>query len=57
VIVALNQDGLDNKAAKFRQMGMEVTTIAKDLSKMEEAKALCQEVNVPINVLDAPGQH
>lgn len=51
VIVARTQSELDSKAAEFRESGVDVTTIAKDLSKMEEAKALCQEVNVPIDVL------
>jgi short-subunit dehydrogenase len=51
VIVSRTQSELDAKADEFRQLGVEVTTIAKDLSKMEDAKALCQEVNVPIDVL------
>src|SRR5882757_3475572 len=51
VIVSRNQNELEAKAAEFRQLGVEVTVIAKDLSKMDEAKALCREVNVPINIL------
>jgi short-subunit dehydrogenase len=51
VIVSRNQNELEAKAAEFRQSGIEVTVIAKDLSKMEEAKALCREVNVPIDIL------
>lgn len=51
VIVARDQSELDQTAQEFRDMGVEVTTIAKDLSSMDEAKALCQEVSVPIEIL------
>ena len=51
IIVARNQQELDNKAGEFRQYGIEVITIAKDLSNMDEAKALCNEVTVPVDVL------
>lgn len=51
VIVARNQQELNTKADEFRQHGITVTAIAKDLSKMDEAKALCDEVTVPIDVL------
>ncbi|GGH01481.1 SDR family NAD(P)-dependent oxidoreductase [Mucilaginibacter phyllosphaerae] len=51
IIVARTQAELDSKAAEFRQMGVEVTAIAKDLSKMEEAQALCSEVAQQVDVL------
>jgi short-subunit dehydrogenase len=52
VIVARNQAELDSTAAELQQQfGIQVSTVAKDLSKMEEAKALCQEVTQPIDVL------
>jgi short-subunit dehydrogenase len=51
IMVARTQSELDQRAAEFRQLGVEVTTIAKDLSIMDEAKALCQEVNVQVDVL------
>ena len=51
VIVARNQQELDSTANELRQFGVEVKTIAKDLSKMEDAKALCNEISSPIDVL------
>lgn len=51
ILVARNQNELDSTANELRTSGIEVRTIAKDLSKMDEAKALCNEVNVPIEVL------
>ena len=51
IIVARNQNELDITANEFRALGTNVTAIAKDLSKMDEAKALCNEVNVPVDVL------
>src|ERR1700710_377790 len=45
VIVARNQQELDSTANELERFGVQVKTIAKDLSKMEEAKALCEEVN------------
>lgn len=48
IIVARDQAELDSTAAEF---GGKVRTIAKDLSKMEEAKALCQEVTERVDVL------
>jgi uncharacterized protein len=51
VIVARNQQELKTTASELQAFGIEVRTIAKDLSKMEEAKALCAEVNQPIDVL------
>jgi hypothetical protein len=51
VIVARNQQELDNTANELRQLGVQVKTIAKDLSKMEEAEALCDEVSDRVDVL------
>jgi short-subunit dehydrogenase len=51
VIVARDQQGLDETASELRATGVEVITISKDLSKMEEAEALCQEVTVPVDIL------
>ena len=51
IIVSRNQQELDNTAAELRQLGSEVSTIAKDLSDMEQVKALCTEVNTPVDVL------
>jgi short-subunit dehydrogenase len=51
IIVARNQNELDITANEFRALGTNVTAIAKDLSKMDEAKSLCNEVNVPVDVL------
>ena len=45
VIVARNQNESDAAANELRQFGVEVTTIAKDLSKMEDAKSLCNEIS------------
>lgn len=44
VIVARHQEELESTAQEFRQQGVEVITIAKDLFKNEEAFALCEEV-------------
>jgi short-subunit dehydrogenase len=54
IIVARHNDELQNKAAEFRQLGVEVIAIAKDLFKREEAFALCEEVaskNLIVDVL------
>ena len=51
VIVARNQQELDTTASELSQYGVQVKTIAKDLSKMDEAKALCNEVSEQIDVL------
>lgn len=51
IVVARDQSELDQTADELRSSGIEVTTIAKDLSKMEEAKALCGEITVPVDVL------
>ncbi len=51
IIVARDQAELDSTANELRQSGIAVTSIVKDLSKMDEAKALCQEVTQQIDVL------
>jgi len=52
IIVARNQQELDTTAGELTAVySVGVKTIAKDLSKLEEAKALCQEVTVPVDVL------
>lgn len=51
IIVARNQDELDNTAMELRALGVQVSTISKDLSKMDEAFALCREVNQHVDVL------
>lgn len=51
LLVARDQQELDTTAFELSASGIQVKTIAKDLSKMEEAKALCDEVNTPIDVL------
>lgn len=52
IIVARNQDELDTKAQEFKMnYGINIQTIAKDLSDMEQAKALCKEITTPIDVL------
>src|SRR6201996_8320610 len=51
VIVARDHQELDATAGELRQYGVQVRTIAKDLSKMDEAKALCNEINEQIDVL------
>ncbi|MDB5006852.1 MAG: oxidoreductase [Mucilaginibacter sp.] len=58
VIVARNQAELESKAQEFKQQGIEVIPIAKDLSKKDEAIALCEEVksrsiNIDVLVNDA----
>lgn len=51
LIVSRDQAELDSTAAELRQSGVTVDTISKDLSVMEEVKALCAEVTTPIDVL------
>ncbi|HEX8019085.1 SDR family oxidoreductase [Mucilaginibacter sp.] len=52
IIVARNQNELESKAQEFKiNYGIEVKIITKDLSKMDEAKALCREVDQPVDVL------
>jgi short-subunit dehydrogenase len=51
IIVARNQAELDSTTAELSASGVSVSTIAKDLSKMDEATALCQEVSQQVDVL------
>jgi len=51
LLVARDRQELDTTASELSASGVQVKTIAKDLSKMEEAKALCDEVNIPVDVL------
>lgn len=54
VIIARTQSELEAKAKEFKQEGIEVIPIAKDLFNREEAFALCKEVesrNLQIDVL------
>lgn len=54
IIVATNENELNNKATEFAQEGIEVITIAKDLFKREEAFALCEEIKqkgIEVNIL------
>jgi len=51
IIVARDQQELDNTANELGQLGVQVKVISKDLSKMDEAKALCSEIDTPIDVL------
>lgn len=54
VIVSRDQQELDNKAAEFTQLGVEVITIAKDLFKREDAFSLYDDVkskSIQIDVL------
>jgi short-subunit dehydrogenase len=44
IIVARNQGELDDTAAELGNNGIKIETISKDLSNMEEAFALCQEI-------------
>ncbi|SDE00198.1 hypothetical protein SAMN05216464_103296 [Mucilaginibacter pineti] len=51
IIVARDQAELDDTANELRATGIQVTTIAKDLSDMDQAKALCHEVTQRVDVL------
>lgn len=51
ILVARDEQELSSTAAELRSSGIEIKTIAKDLSKMDEAKALCNEVDVPVEIL------
>lgn len=51
IIVARDQNELNNTATELQGLGVQVETISKDLSKMDEAYALCQEVNQQVDVL------
>lgn len=51
VIVARDPEELNATAHELSGHGIQIKKIAKDLSKMEEAKALCNEVTEQIDVL------
>ncbi|MEO3407612.1 SDR family oxidoreductase [Mucilaginibacter sp. CAU 1740] len=51
ILVARNQEELDSTAAELQSAGITVETIVKDLSDMEQAKALCTEVTEQVDVL------
>ena len=51
IIVARDRKELDTTKSELEQYGVQVKIIAKDLSKMEEAKALCAEIDRPVDVL------
>ncbi|QQL49429.1 SDR family NAD(P)-dependent oxidoreductase [Mucilaginibacter ginkgonis] len=51
ILVARNEDELSQTASELQGSGIQVQTIAKDLSDMEQAKALCREVSVPVEIL------
>ena len=54
ILVARHQEALNQRAEEFRQQGVEVIPIAKDLFKREEAFALCKEIEakgVEVSVL------
>ncbi|TSJ36354.1 SDR family oxidoreductase [Mucilaginibacter corticis] len=51
IIVARDQAELDSTAAELGSDDVKITTIAKDLSDMEQAKALCSEITEQIDVL------
>ena len=51
ILVARSTQELENTAAELMQHNIRVKTIAKDLSKMEDAKALTSEVTDQIDVL------
>ncbi|UOE50958.1 SDR family oxidoreductase [Mucilaginibacter sp. SMC90] len=51
IIVAREQDELDSTKSELEASGIQVQTIVKDLSDMEQAKALCNEITTPVDVL------
>jgi len=51
IIVARDQAELDSTKNELQSFGITVKTIAKDLSDMEQAKALCSEVTEQVDVL------
>src|SRR6201999_1984377 len=51
IIVARDQSELDSTKNELQSFGITVKTIAKDLSDMEQAKALCSEVTEQVDVL------
>lgn len=54
IIVARHREELEQRAQEFRQQGVEVIPIVKDLFKREEVLALCEEVTakgIEVNIL------
>lgn len=51
IIVARDQAELDSTENELQSFGVTVKTIAKDLSDMEQAKALCSDVTEQVDVL------
>jgi len=51
ILVARNKQELENTAAQLMQHDIQVKTIAKDLSRMEEAGNLCNEITGRVDVL------
>ena len=49
--MARHQNDLENAAEQLMQHGNKVRTLTKDLSKMEEAEALCNEVSEHVDIL------
>lgn len=44
ILVARHQSDLENRAQEFRQHGIDVKTVARDLFSRDEALALCEDV-------------
>jgi len=54
IIVARNQQGLDQTAQELSETGVDVIPIACDLSKMDEVESLCTDIEqrgLPVHVL------
>ncbi|MGN6395754.1 MAG: SDR family NAD(P)-dependent oxidoreductase [Mucilaginibacter sp.] len=51
ILVARDQRELDRTFEELLPSGVDIKTIARDLSNIDEAKALCDEVNVPVEIL------
>ncbi|NCD68341.1 SDR family NAD(P)-dependent oxidoreductase [Mucilaginibacter agri] len=51
IIVARNVGELDSTKNELQTSCIQVTTIAKDLSDLEQVKALCTEITTPVDVL------
>lgn len=51
ILVARSQEELDSTQKELQAGGASVQTIARDLSDMEQAKALCDEISTPVQVL------
>src|SRR6201996_7547940 len=51
IIVARNADELENTANELSSYGIGIKKIVKDLSNMDDAKALCSEIGEQVDVL------